>query len=178
MIYLITMKILTLVDGSNHSLRALEYITNLLGSVTEDSGPRKSKLQTRHELIILTILQPFILSNEVKKNFESMGQGRKKLLDKYLKDIYSAMQTEWTKKLSSLKSKFDKTGLVIRTKIITGSHSSRFVAYITNKFAEDEGVDLIVVGSVGTGGISKNKALGSVARNVAELSTRPLLIVP
>jgi hypothetical protein len=82
------MKILTLVDGSNHSLRALEYVTKLLGSVTEDSGPIKSKLQTRHELIILTILQPFILSNEVKKNFESRGHGRKKLLDKYLKDIY------------------------------------------------------------------------------------------
>jgi hypothetical protein len=70
------------------------------------------------------------LSNEVKKKFESMGQGRKKLLDKYLRDIYSAMQTEWTKKLSSLKPNFDKTGLVIRTKIITGSHSSRFVAFI------------------------------------------------
>jgi nucleotide-binding universal stress UspA family protein len=107
-----------------------------------------------------------------------MGQGRKKLLDKYLKDIYSAMQTEWTKKLSFLKTKFDKNGLVIRTKIITGSHSSRFVAYIIIKFAEDEGVDLIVVGSVGTGGISKNKALGSVTRNVTEISTRSLLIVP
>jgi nucleotide-binding universal stress UspA family protein len=46
------------------------------------------------------------------------------------------------------------------------------------KFAEDEGVDFIVVGSVGTGGISKNKALGSVIRNVTEISTRPLLIVP
>lgn len=172
------MKILTLVDGSDHSLRALEYVTNLLGTMTEDSSPRKSKLQTKHELIILTILQPFRLSDEVKKNFESIDPGRKKLVDKYLKDIYLAMQTEWIKKLTSLKSIYDKTGLVIRTKIITGSHSSRFVAYIIVKFAKDEGVDLIVVGSVGTGGISKNKSLGSVTRNVAEISTRPVLIVP
>ena len=77
------MKILTLVDGSNHSLRALEYVTNLLGSVTGDSDPGKGKLLSKHELIILTILQPLILSKEVIKNFESIGQGRKKLLDKY-----------------------------------------------------------------------------------------------
>ncbi|WP_458745315.1 universal stress protein [Candidatus Nitrosocosmicus sp. T] len=172
------MKILTLVDGSDHSLKALEYVINLLESVTEDSGQGKSKLLTKHELIILTILQPFILSDEVKKKFLSVGQGRNKILDKYLKDIYSAIETEWVKKLSSLKSKFEKTGLVIRTKIITGIHSSRSIAYIIIKFAEDEGVDLIVVGSVGTGGISENKSLGSVTRNVAEISTRPLLIVP
>lgn len=172
------MKILTLVDGSNYSLRALEYVTNLLGSVPEDSSSGKGKLLTRHEMIILTILQPFILSKEVMKNFESMGQGRKKLLDKYLKDIYSAMQTEWIKKLSDLKSKYDRIGLTISTKIITGSHSSRFVAYTIVKFAEDEGIDLIVVGSVGTGGISKNKSLGSVTRNIAEISTSPVLIVP
>ena len=172
------MKILTLVDGSNHSLRALEYVTNLLGSVTGDSDPGKGKLLSKHELIILTILQPLILSKEVIKNFVSMGQGRKKLLDKYLKDIYSAMQTEWIKKLSSLKSKYDRIGLAISTKIITGSHSSRFVAYTIVKFAEDKGIDLIVVGSVGTGGISKKKSLGSVTRNVSEVSTCPILIVP
>ncbi|ALI37083.1 Universal stress protein family protein [Candidatus Nitrosocosmicus oleophilus] len=172
------MKILTLVDGSNHSLRALEYVSNLLGSVPEDSGPGKSELLPKHEMIILTVLQPFILSKEVIKNFESMGQGRKKLLDKYLKDIYSVMQTEWIKKLSSLKSKYNKIGLAISTKIITGSHSSRFIAYTIVKFAEDKGIDLIVVGSVGTGGISKNKSLGSVTRNIAEISTSPVLIVP
>ena len=68
------------------------------------------------------------------------------------------MQTEWIKKLSTLKSKYDGRGLAIRTKIITGSHSSRFVAYTIVKFAEDEGIDLIVVGSVGTGGIPKKKS--------------------
>jgi nucleotide-binding universal stress UspA family protein len=75
-------------------------------------------------------------------------------------------------------SKYNKIGLAISTKIITGSHSSRFIAYTIVKFAEDKGIDLIVVGSVGTGGISKNKSLGSVTRNIAEISTSPVLIVP
>jgi nucleotide-binding universal stress UspA family protein len=39
-------------------------------------------------------------------------------------------------------------------------------------------VDLVILGSVGLGGISKNKALGSVTRNIVEISTCPVLIVP
>lgn len=171
------MKILTLVDGSDHSLKALEYAVNLLGSVNKDLTQNISQSQSKNEIIILTILQSFRLSNEVEK-YESLTSERKKSLDNYLKDIYLAMQTEWIKKLSELKSKYDKTGLHISTKIITGSHSSRFVAYSIVTFADDKGVDLIVVGSVGIGGVSKNKSLGSVTRNLAEISTRPILIVP
>ena len=44
--------------------------------------------------------------------------------------------------------------------------------------AEDEKVDMITVGSVGIGGIHAKKSLGSISRNVAEISTRPVLIVP
>jgi len=89
------------------------------------------------------------------------------------------MQNEWSKRLLELQSKYKKrSDLAITTKIMTGSHSSRFVAYSIVKFAEDESVELIVIGSVGTGGTSENKSLGSVTRNIAEISTNPVLIVP
>jgi len=173
------MKILTLVDGSEHSLRALESAVNLLGPVIEDSANQNTLLQKKHEVIILTILQPLKLPDEVEKHFTSAMAGRKKILDKYLKDINSAMQNEWSKRLLELQSKYKKrSDLAITTKIMTGSHSSRFVAYSIVKFAEDESVELIVIGSVGTGGTSENKSLGSVTRNIAEISTNPVLIVP
>jgi nucleotide-binding universal stress UspA family protein len=45
------------------------------------------------------------------------------------------------------------------------------------KFSTDEQVDLLVIGSIGLGGISKVKALGSVSQNLMELSKRPILVI-
>ena len=66
----------------------------------------------------------------------------------------------------------------ISTKILKGSHSSRYVAYSVIKFVKDEKVDLIVLGSVGLGGISKIKHLVVLLEILAEISTCPVLIVP
>lgn len=172
------MKILTLVDGSEHSLKALDYAVNLISQKTSTSNHHGDKIQTKHKIIILNILQPLKLSDEVVQHFKSIGAERKSSLKKYLNDVNSAMKDAWIKKLSDLKSKYEKTGILISTKIVTGTHSSLYVAYSIVKFAEDEKVDMITVGSVGTGGIHEKKSLGSVSRNVAEISTRPVLIVP
>ena len=88
------------------------------------------------------------------------------------------IESEWIKNLKDLKSKYEKFGVHISTKILKGTHSSRYVAYSIIKFVKDQKIDLIVLGSVGLGGVSKNKALGSVTRNITEISTCPVLIVP
>ena len=132
------MKILTLVDGSEHSLKALDYAINLLASKNSDSNRYKNnKIQSNYQLIILNILQPLQLSEEVIQGFKSINSERKNSLHKYLKDINSAMKDTWIKKLSDLKSKYDKTGVLISTKIVKGTHSSRFVAYSIIKFVEN-----------------------------------------
>ncbi len=172
------MKILTLVDGSEHSLKALDYAVNLISQKTSTSNRDSDKIQTKHKIIILNILQPLKLSDEVVQHFKSISTERKSSLKKYLNDVNSAMKDAWIKKLSDLKSKYEKTGILVSTKIVTGTHSSLYVAYSIVKFAEDEKVDMITVGSVGTGGIHAKKSLGSISRNVAEISTRPVLIVP
>ena len=43
-------------------------------------------------------------------------------------------------------------------------------------FANDQKVDLIVIGNVGLSGLSKVKALGSVSRSVSERASCPVLI--
>jgi nucleotide-binding universal stress UspA family protein len=172
------MIILALVDGSDHSLKALDYATNLLTQNNSDSNLGKDNIKSNHEVIVLNILQPLQLSKEVIHDFESTNTERKSSLNKYLKDINSAMKDAWIKKLSDLKTKYEKSGIRITTKIIKGTHSNQLVAYSIVKFAEDEKVDMITVGSVGTGGSHEKKSLGSVTRNVAEISDRPVLIVP
>ena len=45
------------------------------------------------------------------------------------------------------------------------------------EFANNEKVDLIVIGNVGLSGLSKVKALGSISRSVSERASCPVLIV-
>ena len=52
------MKILTLVDGSEHSLKALDFCISLLGQNSANSIQYKDRVQTNHQLIILNLLQP------------------------------------------------------------------------------------------------------------------------
>jgi len=133
-------------------------------------------VQSNHQLIILNILQPLKLSEEVVQHFNSIDSERKNILRKYLKDINSAMKDSWIKKFSYLKLKYEKTGIQIITKIIEGTHSS-VIAYNIIKFADDQKVDMITIGGVGIGGFHEKKSLRSVTRNVSEISTRPVLIV-
>ena len=57
------------------------------------------------------------------------------------------------------------------------SNSSRAIAERIVKFSTEQQVDLIVVGNVGLGGNSKIKAIGSVSRNLVEISKRPVLVI-
>jgi len=63
-------------------------------------------------------------------------------------------------------------GITIKNVILYGNPQDKIVDY-----ANEEKVDLIVMGNVGLSGLSKLKALGSVSRNVTERSNCSVLIV-
>jgi nucleotide-binding universal stress UspA family protein len=171
------MKILALVDGSEHSLKALEYSIHLLnGFGLRENTAKNSK--NNHELVILNVLPTIYQSPGIKTTIKPTKDIKNISLDQYTNQVNKIIESEWAKNLEELKAKYEKSGVRIRTKILKGSHSSRYVAYSVIKFIKDEKMDLVVLGSVGLGGISKNKALGSVTRNIAEISTCPVLIVP
>lgn len=56
------MKIITLVYGSEHPLKAVDFCTSLLGQNSANSIQYRDRVQTNHQLIILNILQPLKLS--------------------------------------------------------------------------------------------------------------------
>jgi nucleotide-binding universal stress UspA family protein len=64
-----------------------------------------------------------------------------------------------------------------KVKVKTISRIADAVADKIIDLAEEEDVDLIVIGNVGLGGVAKLKALGSVSRAVSERATRPVLII-
>lgn len=173
-----TMKILALVDGSDNSIRSLEHMIHLLKQMDSKEAAKTNKNESNHEVIILSILVPFHITNIVEKNIQLSNVVKGEKLKTYLNEINTEVEKEWIAKLSELQSKYQQEGIVVTTKLLEGSHSSTFIAYSIVKFAEDENIDLISVGKIGTGGDHSSKSLGSVARNIAEISTRPLLIVP
>ena len=172
------MRLLALVDGSEHSLRALDYSINLLNGIGISENRPKKSAKNNHELIILNVLPTIHSSPGILTPIKPSKDGKSISLDQYTNQVNRIIESEWVKNLEELKIKSEKSGVRTSTKILKGSHSSRYVAYSIIKFVKDQKVDLIVLGSVGLGGVLKNKALGSVTRNIAEISICPVLIVP
>ena len=169
------MKILVPVDGSEQSIKALEYAIYLLKLI--DAKPNPSKEGGSNEIIIVNVLPHFHIPLGFEKPMKSIKTGNTVSLSEYIKEMNDIMKTEWINKLSKIKNKYTDSGVSVRTQLLEGSHSSRTIADSIVIFSTQEQADLIVVGNVGLGGISKIKALGSVSRNLVELSNRPVLVV-
>ena len=172
------MRLLALIDGSEHSLKALDYSINLLNGTGVSGNKLKKIPKNNHELIILNVLPTIHPSHGIMTPIKPNKDVKSISLDQYTDRVNRIIESEWIENLEELKIKYEKFGVRISTKILKGSHSSRYIAYSIIKFVKDQKVDLIVLGSVGLGGVLKNKGLGSVTRNIAEISVCPVLIVP
>lgn len=164
------MKILVPVDGSEQSMKALEYAINLL-KLTDP------KFDSSKEIIIVNVLPHFHIPLGFEKPMKSIKTGNTIPLSEYIAEMNELLKTEWSEKLSEIKNKFADSGVLVQTQLLEGSHSSRTIADSIVKFSTQVQADLIVVGNVGLGGISKIKALGGVSRNLVETSNRPVLVV-
>jgi nucleotide-binding universal stress UspA family protein len=169
------MKILVPVDGSEQSIKALEYAIYLLKLM--NVKPDASNKEDSSKIIIVNVLPHFHLPLGFEKPMKSIKTGNTISLSEYIAEMNEMLKTEWIEKLSEIKDKYLNASISIQTQLLEGSHSSRTIADSIVKFSTQEQADLIVVGNVGLGGISKIKALGSVSRNLVEISNRPVLVV-
>jgi nucleotide-binding universal stress UspA family protein len=169
------MKILVPVDGSEQSIKALEYAINLLKLTNPKSNHSQDK--GSGEVIIVNVLPHFHIPLGFEKPMKSIKTGNTIPLSEYIAEMNEMLKTEWAEKLSEIKDKFADSGVLVQTQLLEGSHSSRVIADSIVEFSTQVQADLIVVGNVGLGGISKIKALGSVSRNLVETSHRPVLVV-
>ena len=171
------MKVLVPIDGSDPSLKALEYAIYLLRLTNPNADQSKNKRSG--ELILINILPHFHMPLGFEKPMKSIKTNQVVSLSQFIEEMNQMMETEWINKLSKIKASYaeSESDISIRTTVLKGSHSSRAIAENIIKFSTEEQIDLIVVGNVGLGGISKIKALGSVSRNLIEISNRPVLVV-
>jgi hypothetical protein len=67
-------------------------------------------------------------------------------LSQFIEEMNQMMETEWINKLSEIKTRFAESEILIRTKLLKESRSSRTIAESIVKFSTEEQVDLIGVG--------------------------------
>jgi len=168
------MKILVPIDGSTPSIKALEYALYMLRLMNPSADDARNKPS---EVILITMLPHYHVPSGFEKPMKSIQTSQVVSLSQFIEEMNRIMETEWLNKLSEIRTRYPESGISIRTKLLKGSNSSRTIAESIVKFSTEEQVDLIVVGNVGLGGISKIRALGSVSRNLVEISKRPVLVV-
>jgi nucleotide-binding universal stress UspA family protein len=88
-------------------------------------------------------------------------------------NLKTSKENQWIKKVQQNINKLNQQNITSESICLTGNAAEKILEYASTKK-----VDMIVVGSSNRlKGISKIKALGSVARKVSELADCPVLIV-
>lgn len=147
-------KILVGIDGSDKSLEAADYSISIAKN-------------TNAQLIILNVLEtePWYYG---KRAYE-WGSAEE------LYKVYENEKAEIQKILDEIKEKAKTLGIQSKTKILMIPRIEGTINPIL-KYAEDEGIDLIVVGTRGRTGI-KRMLLGSVASGVVAFAHCPVMVV-
>ena len=153
------------IDGSKASENALEYTIKLQQNLL----PSANK-----EIIILNVLPHFHVLSGFERPMKSLKTGKTTSLTDFIQEMNEVIKKEWNDKLSDIKKKYETPDIKIKTEIIEGSSS---IADNIISFADKENANIIVIGNIGLGGISKIKTLGSISRNVSEKANCPVLIV-
>lgn len=147
-------KILVGIDGSDKSLEAADYSISIAKN-------------TNAQLIILNVLEtePWYYG---KRAYE-WGSAEE------LHKVYENEKAEIQKILDEIKEKAKTLGIQSKTKILMIPRIEGTIKPIL-KYAEDEGIDLIVVGTRGRTGI-KRMLLGSMASGVVAFAHCPVMVV-
>ena len=108
------MRLLALVDGSEHSLKALDYSINLLSGIGVNRNTSKKSPKNNHELIILNVLPTIHSSPGIMKPIKLAKDVKSISLDQYTNQVNRIIESEWVKNLEELKTKYEKSGVRIK----------------------------------------------------------------
>ena len=168
-------KILVPYDGSKPSDRALEQAIELAKLVKSNSKDTSNDNDVH--IILLYVCQEILVPAMIERPMRSPKTGEVTTVSELIKDLNEEVRTNMSKMLNEKKHKYAvKDDVIIETISLAGEGGGP-PADKRVDFANNQKVDLIVIGNVGLSGLSKVKALGSVSRSVSERASCPVLIV-
>ena len=154
-------KILVPYDGSKFSDKALE---NAVG-IAEMSG-------SKTQVVLLHITPQIPTPLTFERHVYHAKTGRSIPLTQYIQELSKEMEENASTMMEEVRKKYADKEIKMENVLLHGYPPEKII-----EFANNQKVDLIVIGSVGLSGLSKIKALGSVSRSVSERATCPVLIV-
>jgi nucleotide-binding universal stress UspA family protein len=148
-------------DGSQFVDKALENaigIANLSGANTQ--------------IILLHVTPHILIPLTFERLVYSAKTGKSIPLTQYIQELSEEMEENASKMFEEERQKYVYYDIKIKTVSLNGYPPEKII-----ELANNEKVDLIVIGNIGLSGLSKVKALGSVSRNVSEKASCPVPIV-
>jgi nucleotide-binding universal stress UspA family protein len=115
---------------------------------------------------------PSFIGSPLRRLSEKTGE--RITIREYLKEVYQEMKASAIKMLDQKTREYmiNIENIKVQPKVTIGLPADKIM-----DMATEENVDLIVIGTTGLKGVSKIKALGSVARNVSERAKCPVMLV-
>jgi nucleotide-binding universal stress UspA family protein len=145
-------KIMVGIDGSEQSINAADYAI---------------AIAKRHDAEMIAVNA---LTSDIGYAYSSPGVESPPLT---IREIILLAEDEVKKWFNDIKEKADKSGIRLRSEIIMAKRSA--VSTMLD-YAEEQKIDLIVVGTRGRSGIKK-MLLGSVASGLVTFAACPVLVV-
>jgi len=153
-------KILVPHDGSKPSDNAV------------DSAIELAKMSKDSHIILLHVISEMQIPLVFERPIRSHKTGETTTTTEYWLELYEEIKSSALKMLEKWKLKCETAGISAETRSVVGYPSD-----VIMKHAEKDNVDIVVMGTTGLRGISKIRALGSVARRVSEEAKRPVLLI-
>lgn len=145
-------KIMVGIDGSEDSMNAAEYAV---------------AIAKKHDAELIAMN---VLTSDVGYIYSSPGVESPPLT---VKEIILLVEDEAKKWFDKIKEKADESGIRFRTELIVAKRS---IVSTMLDYAEEQSINLIVVGTRGRSGIKK-MLLGSIASGLVTYAACPVLVV-
>jgi nucleotide-binding universal stress UspA family protein len=164
-------KILVPYDNSKLSDTAFDHAMTIakMSSISSSSSSTDQIVNVILFYVTPIIHTPFTIGTV---SLKSKKTGETIELREYIKEVHHEIKENAIKMLNDKIKKYENVENVsLQSKVIIGEP-----AYEIIKFANNEKTDLIIMGTTGLGGIKKF-VFGSVARNVSEKASCPVMLV-
>lgn len=160
---------------SNSELFSLTVVPHDVSAASDRALSHATKIakMSKCKLTILSVIPDIILLRTMfDRPIRSKITGDIASTHEYLKEIYQELKAEAIKMLETKKKEIESTGCKAELKVVVGHPSNKIL-----EFAKQERANLIVMGTTGLTGISKIRAIGSVARTVSERAKCPVMLI-
>lgn len=153
-------RILVPYDDSEYSKRALDFALAIARTFNS-------------QLHLLNIVEELNPSPRMERQYIiSPKTGERESFEQYLKELYQDMKIDAKQMLAAQSRQIDSQGIETKTKVLLGHAPSKIAEYI-----REEGIDMVVMGTLSRKGISRIAGLGSVARKISEDASCPVILI-